>query len=76
MLRRLLRWLGFARCHWNHAHPLDPLSAEEIQSACAVVKTSKELGSECRFAMVHLHEPAKAEVLAYQPGNAIERSRS
>ena len=56
------------------AHPLDPLTAEEILRACAVVKDAQQLGAECRFALVHLHEPAKAEVLAYQPGDAIERS--
>jgi primary-amine oxidase len=56
------------------AHPLDPLTAEEILRACEVVKDAQQLGAECRFALVHLHEPAKAEVLAYQPGDAIERS--
>ena len=58
----------------SNAHPLDPLSAEEIRSACELLKTKKHLGAECRFAMVHLHEPPKAEVLAYQPGEAMERS--
>ncbi|MDX6456452.1 MAG: primary-amine oxidase, partial [Acidobacteriaceae bacterium] len=58
----------------NQGHPLDPLGVEEIQRACAVVKASKGLGSECRFAMVQLHEPAKAAVLAHQPGDAFERS--
>src|ERR1700722_8100690 len=56
------------------AHPLDPLSAEEIHSACALLKTTKQLGAECRFAMVHLHEPRKAEVFAFQPGQAMERA--
>ena len=58
----------------NNAHPLDPLSTEEIQNACELLKATKDLGAECRFAMVHLHEPPKAEVLAYQPGKTIERS--
>ena len=58
----------------SNAHPLDPLSAEEIQRACELLTTKKQLGVECRFAMVHLHEPPKAEVLAYQPGEAMERS--
>jgi primary-amine oxidase len=56
------------------AHPLDPLSAEEILSACELLKASKKLGAELRFAMVHLHEPAKAEVLAYKAGEPVERS--
>ena len=58
----------------NHAHPLDPLSAEEILRACELLKAAKRLGAECRFAMVHLHEPPKAEVLAYKAGDSFERS--
>jgi primary-amine oxidase len=58
----------------NIAHPLDPLSVAEILSACELLKAIKKLGAELRFAMVHLHEPAKAEVLAYKPGNPMERS--
>jgi primary-amine oxidase len=58
----------------SNAHPLDPLSTEEILSACAVLKTAQQLGAECRFAMVQLHEPPKAQVLAYQPGETMERS--
>jgi primary-amine oxidase len=58
----------------NQGHPLDPLNVEEIQKACAVVKSSKGLGSECRFAMVHLHEPAKADVLGYRAEDSFERS--
>src|ERR1700761_2514470 len=57
----------------KNVHPLDPLSVEEIQKACVLVKTIKGLGPECRFAMIHLQEPAKGAVLAYQPGDAIER---
>jgi primary-amine oxidase len=53
------------------AHPLDPLSAEEILLACKVLRERKELGPEARFAMVQLQEPPKAEVLA---GSAWERS--
>ncbi len=47
----------------KNVHPLDPLSVEEIQKACSLVKTIKGLGPECRFAMIHLQEPAKADVL-------------
>ena len=57
----------------NQAHPLDPLSAEEITRACELLLAEKQLGPEIRFAMVHLQEPAKASVLAYRPGDAFER---
>ncbi len=50
------------------------MSAEEIRGACEVLKTARQLGAEYRFAMVQLHEPPKAQVLAYQPGKTTERS--
>ncbi len=56
------------------AHPLDPLGVAEIAHACALLKELRQLGAETRFAMVHLHEPPKPEVLAYQAGDAMERS--
>jgi primary-amine oxidase len=56
------------------AHPLDPLSTAEILRACALLKAIKGLGSELRFAMVHLHEPPKTEVLAFKAGDSMERS--
>ena len=58
----------------NQAHPLDPLSTDEIRRACELLLAEKKLGPDIRFAMVHLHEPAKAAVLAFQPGDAFERS--
>ena len=56
------------------AHPLDPLSTQEIQAACEFLKAEKQLDSGTRFAIVHLQEPPKADVLAYQPGQPVERS--
>ena len=57
----------------NQAHPLDPLSTEEIKRACELLLAEKQLSPDTRFAMVHLHEPAKASVLAFRPGDAFER---
>lgn len=42
---------------WPQPHPLDPLSAEEIKTAVAVVRASKR--NVC-FNVVSLHEPRKA----------------
>jgi primary-amine oxidase len=58
----------------NIAHPLDPLTTAEILNACELLKAIKKLGAELRFAMVHLHEPPKTEVLAYKAGEPMERS--
>jgi primary-amine oxidase len=58
----------------NQAHPLDPLSTAEILRACELLKAIKQLGASLRFAMVHLQEPPKAEVLAFKAGDPMERS--
>jgi primary-amine oxidase len=58
----------------NTAHPLDPLSTAEILQACELLKAIKKLGASLRFALVHLLEPPKAEVLAFKAGEPMERS--
>lgn len=55
------------------SHPLDPLSAEEIGSAVAVLRAAGVAGPLARFADVELLEPAKDAVRAFRPGDPIER---
>src|SRR5688572_33108312 len=43
-------------------HPLDPLSAAEIQISIDIVKKTH---GDCFFNVVSLHEPRKAEMLAW-----------
>ncbi len=53
-------------------HPLDPLSAEEIESASRIVRDERHL-ENVRFISIGLHEPPKEAVLdihrkrAYRP---------
>ena len=54
-------------------HPLDPLTADEIRAAVAVVRASDRLGREVLFIRVFLHEPPKSAVLAFRAGDALER---
>jgi primary-amine oxidase len=54
-------------------HPLEPLTAEEITIAVTTVKQAKSLGDRVRFMSVALQEPPKDCVLAYRPGDSIER---
>jgi primary-amine oxidase len=54
-------------------HPLDPLAAEEIEAASAILKDKRQLAATARFVFITLHEPEKAAVLAYEPGQPIER---
>jgi primary-amine oxidase len=55
------------------AHPLDPLSENEIATACALLTSLKKLGPDFRFGFVQLEEPTKADVLAWKPALAVAR---
>ncbi len=41
------------------AHPLDPLSADEIRQAVAVLRRDRGVDEAWRFASIELKEPAK-----------------
>ena len=55
-------------------HPLDPLSAAEIERAWEIVRTERALGPRVRVIFIMLHEPDKKIVLAHRPGDAVERA--
>ena len=59
--------------HQASAHPLDPLSAEEIETAVAVLREAGDVDADTRFALIDLDEPDKREVLAWQPGQPFAR---
>jgi len=44
------------------AHPLDPLSADEIRQAAAIVRRDRGVGDGWRFASIELKEPAKGDL--------------
>lgn len=54
-------------------HPLEPLTAAEINQAVSLLRQQKNVGDGFRFPSVTLHEPPKALVQAYQPGDRFER---
>jgi primary-amine oxidase len=54
-------------------HPLDPLSADEIRAAVALVRAAEGVPADLRFADVELVEPPKDAVLAWGPDRGIER---
>ena len=56
-----------------HAHPLDPLSADEIAAAVAAVRHAHDPAGRLRFVSVTLAEPSKETVAAFTPGAPIER---
>ncbi|HEX4994485.1 MAG TPA: primary-amine oxidase [Methylomirabilota bacterium] len=55
-------------------HPLDPLSAAEIEHAWEIVRAERAPGPRVRVIFIMLHEPAKKVVLAHRPGDAVERA--
>ena len=58
------------------AHPLDPLSAGEVDRAWAILREERRLGPTARAIFIMLDEPAKKVVLAHRPGDAVERAAS
>ena len=55
------------------SHPLDPLSAEEIRQAAAIVRRDRGVGDGWRFASIELKEPAKADLPALESGAMVRR---
>ena len=64
----LLASLSFAQ-----SHPLDPLSKEEITAVTETLKASGKTTESSRFSTMVLHEPPKAEVLNFKPGDSFRR---
>ncbi|HEY3772837.1 MAG TPA: primary-amine oxidase [Solirubrobacteraceae bacterium] len=56
------------------AHPLDPLTTDEIRAAVAIVRRDREVGDRWRFASIELREPAKATVRQHADGDPIDRA--
>ena len=56
-------------------HPLDPLTADEVQAASSLLKKERGLDAGHRFVYVMLNEPSKKDVLALKPGNGTQVDR-
>ena len=54
-------------------HPLDPLNAPEFCRVRAAISKAHGVGPGWRFASIELREPAKQEMLSWQPGEIILR---
>jgi primary-amine oxidase len=54
-------------------HPLNPLTADEIRQAAAIVRRDREVGDSWRFASIELKEPAKADLPALEAGRLARR---
>lgn len=54
-------------------HPLDPLTASEIERAVSIFRGVKDFPNSALFSTVQLREPAKESVINFRPGNAYQR---
>src|SRR3954447_1811380 len=54
-------------------HPLSRMTAEEVTAARDVVRAAGLLHESTKFVYVGLEEPHKREVLAWSPGDPVER---
>lgn len=72
---RFLFWLALAGLAVAQPieHPLDPLTADEINQATRLLQESGKLNASCRFPAVMLHEPSKQAVLGWHPGDPLAR---
>jgi primary-amine oxidase len=55
-------------------HPLDPLEDTEIIGAAVILLEGGAAAPGAAFQSIDLREPSKADVLAFQPGDAIPRA--
>ena len=58
----------------THAHPLDPLSANELREVVAHARAAWNLDTRHLVAMCQLHEPSKQDVLSWKQGDPLERA--
>jgi primary-amine oxidase len=56
------------------AHPLDPLSADEIRAVRDLLGRAHGVGDGWRWASIELSEPTKEVALGHQAGDPIERA--
>jgi len=70
-LLSLLSLLTLGARGW--AHPLDPLSTNEVEIVTQALRDSGRVQPADLFATMGLREPSKTEVLAWKPGNPSRR---
>ena len=54
-------------------HPLDPLTADEIEAATAILKASGRFPDNVYFPTIALNEPPKDDVLNFSPAAPVRR---
>src|SRR5262245_63950407 len=55
-------------------HPLDPLTAAEVERAWEILRAQHAPGPRARVVFIMLHEPPKKVVLGHRAGDDVERA--
>ena len=54
-------------------HPMDPLTTQEYSAVITVLREEKYVDYASLYPMITLHEPTKAKVLQWKPGDPVKR---
>jgi primary-amine oxidase len=54
-------------------HPLEMLTGDEILASREILKAAGKIGDDALFASIVLHEPEKAALASWKPGDPVER---
>ena len=65
--------LGGVNSATAQTHPLDSLTSTELAAATAILRADGKLKGGELFPEITLHEPPKAEVMAWRPGQPFRR---
>ncbi|TML65186.1 MAG: tyramine oxidase, partial [Actinobacteria bacterium] len=57
----------------TRVHPLEPLTADEIEAAVAAVRATGRVTEAARFSTITLDEPPKEAIAAFDRGETVER---
>ena len=55
-------------------HPLEPLDADEIRAASAILRAAGHLREGVRVIGLTLHEPTRDDLRRFAPGQALDRA--
>lgn len=54
-------------------HPLEPLTANEIEATVTILRREQKLNHSARFVRISLHEPSKETAWGFNSGDTLER---
>src|SRR5438552_3832097 len=64
---------GAEGARMTRVHPLEPLTADEIEAAVAAVRATGRVTEAARFSTITLDEPPKEAIAAFDRGETVER---